>query len=69
MITSVISIAATGRESRRHTMRHGRAADTGAPYSMETLSVTWRESQAAVGCSVTAVRAIFLRSWVRMIVT
>jgi len=32
-------------------------------------SVTRRESQAAVGCSVTAVNTIFLRSRARMIVT
>src|ERR1700722_9099441 len=30
-------------------------------------SVTWRESQAAVGCSVTAVRTMFLRLCARMI--
>lgn len=34
---------------------------------MGTLSVTWRESQAAVGCSVTAVRMIFMRSWLKSI--
>ena len=37
--------------------------------SQGNASVTWRESQAAVGCSVTAARMIFLRSWPRMIVT
>jgi len=34
--------------------------------SRGNASVTWRKSQAAVGCSVTALRTIFLRSWVRM---
>lgn len=65
VITSVIPIASTPRRKAepydasrsrsrwRGTVSHGKAC------------VTWRESQTVVGCSVTAMRTIFLQSWAR----
>ena len=45
------------------------AADSAERCPNGKAAVTWRESHAAVGCLVTAVLTIFLRSWARMIIT
>jgi hypothetical protein len=68
-MTSVIPIASTlllkyepYDPSRSRSKWHGAVSHGNA-------SVIWRESQAAVGCSVRAVLTKFLRLWARMIIT
>src|SRR6266481_4237190 len=69
VITSVMPIASTRLQKYEpYDPSRSRSRYRGA-VSHGNASVTWRESQAAVGCSVTPVLTIVLRSCARMIIT